>query len=140
MTATDTTGVERTAARAALAVPGVAELQPTLRQSLAGAATRVQQALGSLAPLPEAGIRAERGARTGAWHVEVRCVCNENRRALDTARDIHDNVRAAVESHVTRHGVPGLVTIVVTVTRITGPRPTLQPETTAPGRGLPTTR
>jgi hypothetical protein len=122
MTAVDTTGVERIAAQAALAVPGIAGLQPTLRQSLAGAATRVWQALGPPAPSPEAGIHAERSAHTGAWHVEVRCVCNEDRRALDTARDVHDDVQAAVGTHVTRHGKPALVTATVTVTRITGPR------------------
>jgi hypothetical protein len=121
MSTVDATGVQQTAARAALAVPGVAELQPSLGQSLAGAATRVRQALGSPAPSPQAGIHAERIPRTGAWHIEVRCVLHGDRRALDIARDVHDQVRAAVSSHVIQNGIPGPVT--VTVTRITAPRP-----------------
>lgn len=120
MTAVDTTGVQRTAARAALAVPGVAQLHPSLGQSLAAAA-RARLALGGPAPPSQAGIHAERSPQTGAWHIEVRCVLHDDRRALDTARDVHDQVRAAVDSYVARHGVPGPVTIVVTVTRITGP-------------------
>ncbi|GGO99620.1 hypothetical protein [Wenjunlia tyrosinilytica] len=130
MTAVDTTGVERAAAQAALAVAGVAELQPSLRQCLADAAIRARQALGSCAPPPEAGIRAEYTPRTGAWHVEVRCAVNDDRRALDIARDVHDYVRAAVSPHVTRNAIQGPVTIVVSVTRITGRRPSLNPGTT----------
>ncbi|MFE2638534.1 hypothetical protein ACFXKF_27935 [Streptomyces scopuliridis] len=127
MTAGNTTRIERTAARAALAVPGVAELRPSLRQALAGAATRVREAIGSPALSPEAGIHVEHTPGTGAWHVEVRCVLTDDRRALDTARDVRDNVRSAVGSHVTRYGIPEPVTIVVTVTRITGHRPSLHP-------------
>lgn len=130
MTAVNTTGIERTAARAALAVPGVTALQPSLRQSLACAATRVRQALGSPPPFPQTGIRAERTPRTGAWHVEIRCVLNDDRRALDTARHVRDNVRSAIESHLTHHGIPGPVTIIVTVIRITGHRQAPQPRTT----------
>lgn len=40
-----TTSLERTAAEAALAVPGVARLQPSLSQSLAGAAARARHSL-----------------------------------------------------------------------------------------------
>lgn len=123
MTVVDTTGVQRTAARAALGVPGVAQLQPSLGQSLAGAATWARRALGSPALFPEAGIRAERSPGTGVWHLEVRFVLDDDRRALDTARDVHDAVRDAVEAHLTRDGTPGPVTVVVTVTRITGPSP-----------------
>ena len=122
MTAVDTAGVHRTAAGAALAIPGVVELHPTLRQSLAGAATRIQQALGSpAAPLETplgTGIRAEH-TPTGAWHVEVRCVLDEDRRVLDTARDVREHVRSAVGAHLARQGTPGPVTVVVTVTRLT---------------------
>jgi hypothetical protein len=134
MTAIDTTGVQRTAARAALAVPGVAELQPSLGQSLAGAVARVRRGLGAPAPPPQAGIHAERLPQAGAWHIEVRCVLHDDRRAVDTARDVHDQVRAAVGSHVARHGVPGPVTVVVTITRITGPAPSRHPGTIAPCR------
>jgi hypothetical protein len=123
VTTADTAGVERTAARAALAVHGVAELQPSLGRSLANAATRARRALGSDVPAPEAGIHAEHTPRTGAWHVEVRCVVNEDRRALDTARDVRDGVRSAVSSQVNHHSIADLVTVTVTVTRITGHRP-----------------
>jgi len=134
MTATDLISVERTAARAALAVPGVAELQPTLSQSLAGAATRVRRALGSPAPSPEAGVHAEASsAGTGAWYLEVRCVVTDERRALDTARDVHDTVRAAVASDAAHHGTPVQVTVAVSVVGITGSHTSSgHPGTTAP--------
>ncbi|MFD7119710.1 hypothetical protein [Streptomyces sp. NPDC056652] len=119
MTAGDTTRVERGAAQAALAVPGVAELQPTLRQALAGAASRAREAIGSPALPREAGIHIEHTPGTGAWHVQVRCVLTDSRRAADVARDVRDRVRSAVSSHVTHHGTPEPVTVVVTVTRIT---------------------
>lgn len=118
--AVDPVDVRETAGRAALAVPGVAELQPSLGQSLAEAAVRVRQALGSAVRTSQAGVRADRTPRTGGWHVEVRCVLREDRRTVDVARDVHDHVRAAVLSHVTRRGAPGPVTVEVTVTRITG--------------------
>jgi hypothetical protein len=121
MTAVDPRDVRETAARAALAVPGVAELQPSLGQSLADAAVRVGQALGSGARTSQAGVRADHTADTGGWHVEVRCVLREDCRTVDAARDVHDHVRAAVLSHVTGRGAPGPVTVAVTVTRITGP-------------------
>jgi hypothetical protein len=128
MTAIDTASVAQTAARAALAVPGVARLQPSLGQSLAAAATRVRHALGSYPPAPPAGIQAERMQGSGAWHVEVRCVINEEHRALDTARDVREAVRSAVTSHTAPRGTAGPVTVCVTVTQITGLRPSLQAE------------
>ncbi|MGW6241507.1 hypothetical protein ACWGBX_32250 [Streptomyces sp. NPDC055037] len=134
MTTGDTTRVERIAAQAALAVPGVAELQPTLRQALAGAASRAWETIGSPALPREAGIHVEHTAGGGAWHVEVRCVLTDHRRAADIARDVRDHVRSAVSSHVThvaRHGIPEPVTIVVTVTRITHTR-----HRTAPSRAV----
>jgi hypothetical protein len=122
VTAADPTGIGRTAAEAALQVPGVAELQLNLRDALAGAATRVQRTLGSPALPPERGVRAERTPRDGAWHVEVRCVLHAGRRPLDTARDVHERVRSAVDAQLTSGGTPGPVTVTVTVTRVTGPR------------------
>ncbi|SCF82718.1 Uncharacterized conserved protein YloU, alkaline shock protein (Asp23) family [Streptomyces sp. MnatMP-M17] len=127
MTPGDTTRIEHTAARAALAVPGVAELQPGLRQALASAANRVREAIGSPAVSSAAGIHVERTPGSRALHVDVRCVLTDDRRALDTARDVRESVRSAVGSHVTRHGIPEPVTVVVTVTRITEHRPSLQP-------------
>jgi hypothetical protein len=120
VTAPDMTAIEQAAAHAALAVPGVTELQPSLRQSLAAAATRARQALGSPAPSPEAGIHTEHSCRTRAWRIEIRCVLNGNRRALDTARDVHDNVLTAVQPLVARHGEQESLAVVVNVTRITG--------------------
>jgi len=123
MTAVDALGVREVAARAALAVPGVAELQPSLGQSLADAAVRVRQALGSMARTSPAGIRADRTPGNGGWRIEFRCVLHDERRTVDVARDVHDHVKAAVSSHLARRGTPGPVTVAVTVARITGPGP-----------------
>ncbi|MCA1220575.1 hypothetical protein [Streptomyces sp. 8L] len=117
MSSLDAADVSRTAAGAALAVPGVAALHPGLRRSLAGAAYRVRGP-GPTTPPPEAGVRAQRDRRTGAWHLEIRCVLQEDRRALDTARDVRDSVRAAVGRRLP--GGPGSVTVIVLVTHITG--------------------
>ncbi|WDT58526.1 hypothetical protein [Streptomyces sp. G7(2002)] len=126
MITVDTASVEQTAARAALAVPGVEELQPSLRHSLADAATYIRRTFGSLTPSPEAGIHASYTPETNAWHLEVRCALNDHRRALDTARDVRESVRAAVISQLNARGRPASVTIVVTVTRITGDGAPLQ--------------
>ncbi|WP_327687387.1 hypothetical protein [Streptomyces tubercidicus] len=66
----------QTAVRAAPAVPGVQELQPSLRHSLADAATHLRRTFGSRTPPPEAGIRAGHTLETDTWHLEVRCVVN----------------------------------------------------------------
>ncbi|WP_407555485.1 hypothetical protein QOM21_37060 [Streptomyces sp. Pv4-95] len=118
MTIVDTAGIEQTAARAALTVPGVEELQPSLRDSLAGAASYIRRTFGSIAPSPEAGIHISHTPEPDAWHLEVRCVLNEHRRPLDTARDVREGVQAAVSSHLASRGRTASVTIVVTVTRI----------------------
>ncbi|MFE3881833.1 hypothetical protein ACFXPQ_02720 [Streptomyces lydicus] len=114
--------VEQAAARATLAVPGVEELQPSLRHSLADAATHLRRTFGSRTPPPEAGIHATHTPETDAWHLEVRCVLNDHRRTLDTARDVRESVRAAVSSQLHACGRTGSVTIVVVITRITGDR------------------
>ncbi|MFJ5798594.1 Asp23/Gls24 family envelope stress response protein [Streptomyces decoyicus] len=118
----DTASVEQTAARAALAVPGVQELQPSLRHSLADAATYIRRTFGSLTPSPEAGIHVSHTPETNAWHLEVRCVLNAQRRALDTARDVRESVQAAVSPQLNARGRPASITIGVIVTRITGER------------------
>ncbi|MGW2918884.1 hypothetical protein ACWDBF_13600 [Streptomyces angustmyceticus] len=118
----DTAGVEQTAARAALAVPGVQELQPSLRHSLADAATCVRRAFGSRTPFPEAGIHAGHTPESDAWRLEVRCVVDARRRTLDIARDVRESVRAAVSPQLNARGGTASVTIVVTITRITGDR------------------
>jgi uncharacterized alkaline shock family protein YloU len=105
------------AARAALAVPGVRELQPSLRQVLVAAARRVQQAHGDPAADAGAGVRVERTPRTGVWNVEVRCVVAGERRALEVAQDIRSRVRAAVCSQLALRGTPARVDVAVTVTR-----------------------
>ncbi|MFF9785175.1 hypothetical protein [Streptomyces nigrescens] len=122
MITVDTTSVEQAAARAALAVPGVQELQPSLRHSLADAATYIRRTFGSLTPSPEAGIHISHIPETNAWHLEVRCVLNAQRRALDTARDVRESVQAAVSSQLNARGRPASVTIGVIVTRICGDR------------------
>jgi hypothetical protein len=112
MTATGTTALLGVAAEAALAVPGVAGLQPRLARRLAAAAAPTRA---DTTP-PEAGIRADRAPDGSGWHIEVRCVLAEGHRALDTARNVHDQVRAAVISHLAGHGAPEAVTVTVTVT------------------------
>ncbi|GGN34688.1 hypothetical protein GCM10012285_07040 [Streptomyces kronopolitis] len=126
MTTVDPAGIEQTAARAALAVPGVQELHPSLRHSLADAATCLRRTFGSHPPSPEAGVHATHTPEADAWHLEVRCVLTDHRRALDTARDVRESVRAAVSSQLNARGRTGNVTIVVTVTRINGDRTPLR--------------
>jgi hypothetical protein len=86
---------------------------------LAGAAYRVR-ALGPAAPPQEAGVRAQRDRRTGAWHLEVRCVLHDDRRAVDTARDVRDSVKVAVGSRLPGPDGAESVSVVVIVTHITG--------------------
>ncbi|MFD3456598.1 hypothetical protein ACFWVC_31050 [Streptomyces sp. NPDC058691] len=116
MTLVEAMNLNQTAAHAALAVPGVAGLQPGLGHRLANAAALAQQHIGIAAQPPEAGIRAERTFQPLGWHVEVRCILNQERRALDTARDVRRQVRSAVTAHLARNGTPEPVTILVTVT------------------------
>ncbi|BBC93096.1 hypothetical protein [Streptomyces griseofuscus] len=114
MTATGTTALLGVAAEAALAVPGVAALQPRLARRLAAAAAPTRADTTS----PEAGIRADRAPDGSGWHIEVRCVLTESRRALDIARNVHDRVTAALITHLATHGAAEPVTVAVTVTGI----------------------
>ncbi|MET9388154.1 hypothetical protein ABZY09_46080 [Streptomyces sp. NPDC002928] len=118
MTATDTTMLLGVAAEAALAVPGVAGLQPRLAHCLAAVAAPVRTDTAPHRMPPEAGIRADRALDASGWRIEVRCVLAEGHRALDTARNVHDRVRTAATSHLATHGVVEPVTVAVTVTRI----------------------
>ncbi|MEU2157636.1 hypothetical protein ABZ532_21945 [Streptomyces sp. NPDC019396] len=115
--------LHRTAARAALAVRGVAGLAPGFSHRLAHAAARAQQCMGIAVWPPEAGIRAEHAPHAGGWHLEVRCILDEDRRALDTARDVRRQVRSAVTAHLVRSGSPEAVTVLVTITHTTNPAP-----------------
>ncbi|MET8678976.1 hypothetical protein ABZW18_15715 [Streptomyces sp. NPDC004647] len=117
MTLITAVDIHHAAARAALAVPGVAGLQPSLGHRLADAAVHAQQTVGIPATPPEAGIRAERTPEAPGWHVEVRCILHEERRVLDAAREVREQVRSAVTAHLDRHGTPEPVTILVTVTQ-----------------------
>ncbi|MEU2334747.1 hypothetical protein ABZ770_23195 [Streptomyces sp. NPDC006654] len=114
MTVSGTTALLGVAAEAALAVPGVAGLQPRLALRLAAAAAPTR----ADSTPPEAGIRADRAPDGSGWHIEVRCVLVEGRRALDIARDVHDRVTAALITHLATHGVAEPVTVAVTVTGI----------------------
>ncbi|MBW8798155.1 MAG: hypothetical protein JF597_32575 [Streptomyces sp.] len=111
------------AAEAALAVPGVAGLQPRLAHRLAAAALPTRPGTTAAHTPPEAGVRADRAPDGSGWHVEVRCILAEGHRALDTARSVHDRVQAAVVSHLAAHGAPEAVTVTVTVTRIVARHP-----------------
>ncbi|WP_318199257.1 hypothetical protein [Streptomyces sp. SCL15-4] len=110
------------AAEAALAVPGVAALHPRFSHRLAVAAAPARTGAVPHRAAPEAGIRADRAPDGSGWRIEVRCVLAESRRALDTAREVHDRVGAAVLSHLAAHDAVERVTVEVTVTR-TVPRP-----------------
>ncbi|MER6464886.1 hypothetical protein ACWC4D_26505 [Streptomyces sp. NPDC001288] len=114
MSATRTTALLGVAAEAALAVPGVAALQPRLARRLAAAAAPTR----ADTTLPEAGIRADRAPDGSGWHVEVRCVLAEGRRALDIARNVHDRVAGALITHLAAHGLAEPVTVVVMVAEI----------------------
>ncbi|MGW1004318.1 hypothetical protein [Streptomyces sp. NPDC002520] len=115
MTAVDPTTLLGVAAEAALAVPGVTGLQPRPAHRLAAAAASTWTHPASHRTPPEAGVRAERAPDDSGWHIEVRCVLAEGRRALDVARNVHGRVRTAVISQL---AAPEPVTVTVTVTRI----------------------
>ncbi|MFF8424343.1 hypothetical protein ACF07Y_04190 [Streptomyces sp. NPDC016566] len=114
MTAVGTTALLGVAAEAALAVPGVAALQPRLARRLAAAAAPTRA---DTTP-PEAGVRADRAPDGSGWHIEVRCVLTEGRRALDIARIVHDRVTAALVTHLATLGAAEPVTVAVTVTGV----------------------
>ncbi|MFH9672576.1 hypothetical protein ACH4L5_09875 [Streptomyces sp. NPDC017405] len=99
------------AAEAALAVPGVAALHPRFSHRLAVAAAPARTGAVPHRAAPEAGVRASRAPDGGGWRVEVRCVLAEGRRVLDTARDVHDRVAAAVLAHLTAHDAVERVTV-----------------------------
>ncbi|KUN16316.1 hypothetical protein AQJ11_40190 [Streptomyces corchorusii] len=117
MTVNRTTTLPGVAAEAALAVPGVTGLQPRLSRRLAAAAAPTLTDARPHHTSPDAGIRADR-APGGGWHIEVRCVLAEGRRALDVAQNVHDQVGTAVTSHLAALDAVERVTVEVTVTRI----------------------
>ncbi|MFE9448634.1 hypothetical protein [Streptomyces sp. NPDC006739] len=121
MTATGTTALLGVAAEAALAVPGVAALQPRLAHRLAAAAAPARANTAPHRTPPEAGVRADRAPDGPGWHIEVRCVLTGGPRALDIARNVHDRVAAAVIAHLATHGVAEPVTVSVTVTGVAAP-------------------
>ncbi|MFJ3205708.1 hypothetical protein [Streptomyces sp. NPDC086989] len=110
--------IHRAAARAALDAPGVAALQPTLADRLAQAAFHVHQskAAGTTPHREAAGIRCELTPDAG-WNVQVRCVLHADRRVVDVARQVREDVRTAVTAYLARHGTAAPVTVMVTVTR-----------------------
>ncbi|MFG2261694.1 hypothetical protein [Streptomyces sp. NPDC048720] len=118
MTTTGATGLLGVAAEAALAVPGVAGLQPRLAHRLAAAAAPTRASTWPHRTPCEAGVRADRAPGGSGWHIEVRCVLAGGRRALDIARNVHDRVAATVIAHLATHGVAEPVTVSVTVTGV----------------------
>lgn len=96
----------------------MAGLQPRLAHRLAAAAAPTRADTTPHRASPEAGIRADRAPDGCGWHIEVRCVLAEGRRALDIARNVHDQVGAALISHFAALGVAEPVTVAVTVTGI----------------------
>lgn len=113
--------LRQTVARAALAVTGVSGLQPSLSHRLASAAALARQTAGIGARYPEAGVQAEHALQPSGWHLEVRCILNEERRICDTARDVRRQVRAAAAAYLASNGTFEPVTVLVTITHITHP-------------------
>ncbi|MFE9847007.1 hypothetical protein [Streptomyces goshikiensis] len=118
MTTADTASLLNVAAEAALAIPGVAGLQPRFANRLAAATAPTRPGTTPPHMPPEAGIRADRAQDGSGWHIEVRCVLTESHPALDIAGHVHDRVRTAVSSHLATQGAAEPVTATVTVTRI----------------------
>ncbi|MEV6053507.1 hypothetical protein [Streptomyces sp. NPDC052107] len=118
MTVIRTTTLLDAAAEAALAVPGVAGLQPRLCHRLAAAAAPTRSDATLRRTSPEEGIRADRSPDGSGWHIEVRCVLSEGRRALDVAQNVHDRVGTAVISRLAALDAVERVTVEVTVTGI----------------------
>ncbi|MEU6084354.1 hypothetical protein [Streptomyces sp. NPDC047108] len=112
----EVSALHRAAARAALSAPGVRDLQPGLRHQLAAAVRGGHGTHSPTAP-PEAGIRTVHTHDPPGWHVEVRCIVDESRRVLDTARDVRERVRAAVTDHLAGRDEPGRVDVLVSITR-----------------------
>ncbi|MFE5520942.1 hypothetical protein ACFQ9Q_24925 [Streptomyces virginiae] len=118
MTVSHRAGIQHVAAEAASGVPGVAALQPALADRLALAASRAHQALTAEAALHRdaAGIRCDHDPDDG-WRVEVRCILHADRRVVDVARQVRDDVRNAVSGYLAQQGTADHVTVLVTVTR-----------------------
>ncbi|MFC9816938.1 hypothetical protein ACFVJM_33290 [Streptomyces virginiae] len=116
MTTAEREAVHRTAARAALGVPGVVALQPALAERLALAASHVFEAVAAGASrAPEgAGVRCEI-ASNGVWHLEVRCILDEDHRVVDVARRVRSDVRVAVNAYLDQHDAAGPLTVRVRV-------------------------
>ncbi|NXY94048.1 hypothetical protein HYE82_06495 [Streptomyces sp. BR123] len=118
MTAAALRHIQGAAAEAALAVPGVAALQPSLAARLARAASRVRQlaqAEGTPGQPEAAGIRCGHTPE-GGWQVEVRCILRADHRVVDVARHVREDVRAAVTACLDPDDTTGAVTVLVTVT------------------------
>ncbi|MFD8609976.1 hypothetical protein [Streptomyces sp. NPDC059631] len=117
------TALPRVASEAALAVPGVAALDPRLTRRLAAAAAPARPDATPRRVPPEAAVRAGRAPDGTGWHIEVRCVLSGRRRALDVARDVHDRVAAAAVAHLTMLGAVEPVTVEVVVTGVVARQP-----------------
>jgi hypothetical protein len=118
MTVDRTTTLLGTAAEAALAVPGVAALQPR-RSPRTAAAVASTGTDATPKGTRESGIRADRSPDGPGWRIEVRCILSfEGRRALEIAQNVHDRVRAAVISRLAALDAVERVTVEVTVTGV----------------------
>ncbi|MFF8867505.1 hypothetical protein ACF08B_36270 [Streptomyces sp. NPDC015139] len=105
-------------AEATLGVPDVAGLQPRLAHRLTEAVSPVlPQTLTEHTP-SQAGVRAVHAPDGSGWRIDVRCVVAEESRVLDAARNVHEQVRSAVLTHLAEHGALEAVAVSVTVTRI----------------------
>ncbi|MFB7669263.1 hypothetical protein ACFC1R_36025 [Kitasatospora sp. NPDC056138] len=118
MTSAQARDIQRDAAQAALAEPGVAALQPTLADRLAAATAAIRPTERST-HLP-AAVRVERLTATPGWRVEVRCMLHPGHRALDVARRVRERVRTTLTSNPTRQVDRIIVQVTVTATATRG--------------------
>ncbi|MEY9212416.1 hypothetical protein NI17_005735 [Thermobifida halotolerans] len=115
MSTTTAQQIAETAARVALAVPGVVGLQPRPGEPPDGDGAR--RRCDHTVDAEEADVRVD---RPDGWHVEVRCVLDGRLRALDVARA----VRASVTTRLlTGPAYLAPVSVSVVVTRIALPAP-----------------
>ncbi|GAA2945324.1 Asp23/Gls24 family envelope stress response protein [Streptomyces enissocaesilis] len=105
--------LERAAAEAALAVPGVAFLRPGIADVLRGATGQRPGSCG--------GVRARAAEGSGGWRIDVQLAVLRGHRAVDVTRAVRAAVEAAAETAAgaaATGGRPVRAAVTVTVTAI----------------------
>ncbi|MGW0565083.1 Asp23/Gls24 family envelope stress response protein [Streptomyces sp. NPDC003016] len=108
------TRLERAAAEAALAVPGVAFLRPGIADVLRGATGQ--------RPGGSGGVRARAAEGSGGWRIDVQLAVLRGHRAVDVTRAVRAAVEAAAAETAAgaaaAGGRPVRAAVTVTVTGI----------------------